>query len=818
MRHTAPAARRLLSIFLVALIIFPNLFIAPTTARAASSQQNQIRVYGYVKNQYGAPVSGALVTIGGQAAGGIATDANGYFYFSLFNGSCGPFEFKAFINNVQVGGSHFLNDCYFSDTAVPDFIYNQPPVNGKIAFISMRTGGQEIWTMEADGTNQQRVTLIYGATDPAYSPDGSKIAFTYHNEIFVMNADGSNQTLVAAVDDSYIDTIAWSADGARLAYSTQRNDGSRSGIHTVNADGTNPLQLTDTSGIDALPAWSPDGARLVFTRAFLNVQTGSFTQSIYVVKSDGTNLFKFDNNAGELDYFPAWSPGGAEIAFLRFPADGAGLANLYAVRPDGTGRRNLTTGNTTLYGAPRWSPDGGRLSFVAEHSEGAGLYVVKADGTGRTTVFAGSNSVDNVSWSPDGTKLSFLNPYGEVYLAFHTVNADGTGLQHIGGDFEYNSNPDWSPDSQRLAFATQRNGSGIDLVNADGTQRVALTDGQFSDQLPKWQPSARPNTPAGANVAVAANGVTLNFANVTNAGNTSIRPIDPNALQGIPGEYVINANTLAYEITTTATYTGAITIGFQVAGITNPFTFSALRVLHGEPPPVPNFVDRTILAPDAPAHNFATRTVYARVTSLSPFVITERVSGGDQTAPDINIAAPVADAVYLLRQNVGASYACADAGSGVASCVGTVANGASLNTAAVGSYTFAVNARDHAGNESARTVNYRVAYGVNALYDQTKAHKSGSTIPVKLELTDAARVNQSASNIVITALSVTRISDNAPGALAAPGDANPDYNFRYAGGSYQFNLKTGGYATGTYLLSFKAGNDPTTHTVQFQVK
>jgi hypothetical protein len=54
--------------------------------------------------------------------------------------------------------------------------------------------------------------------------------------------------------------------------------------------------------------------------------------------------------------------------------------------------------------------------------------------------------------------------------------------------------------------------------------------------------------------------------------------------------------------------------------------------------------------------------------------------------------------------------------------------------------------------------------------------------------------------------------------LAGPDDATPDYNFRYTGGQYQFNLKTSGYATGTYLLSFKAGNDPTTHTVEFQVK
>lgn len=312
----------------------------------------------------------------------------------------------------------------------------------------------------------------------------------------------------------------------------------------------------------------------------------------------------------------------------------------------------------------------------------------------------------------------------------------------------------------------------------------------------------------------AGSGVQLSFANVTGARQTTVTPIDPNSLQGIPGEYVINANSLAFEITTTASYTGPITIGFAAPGVNDPATFSALRVLHGEPPPVPNFVDRTILAPDAPAPDFPARTVYARVASLSPFVIAER---RESVPPDIVITRP-AEAVYLIHQAVAAAYSCADSGSGVAECAGTIANGAALNTNAVGSFSFTVNARDNAGNTNSRTVNYRVAYAVGALYDQTKAHKSGSAVPIKLELRDAANINRSASNIVVTAIGVARLSDNAPGTLDAPGNSNPDFNFRYTDGLYHFNLKTTGYATGTYLLSFKAGNDPLTHTVQFQVK
>ena len=99
-----------------------------------------------------------------------------------------------------------------------------------------------------------------------------------------------------------------------------------------------------------------------------------------------------------------------------------------------------------------------------------------------------------------------------------------------------------------------------------------------------------------------------------------------------------------------------------------------------------------------------------------------------------------------------------------------------------------------------------------------KAHKSGSNIPIKLELVDALGANRSASNVVVTAVSVVRVSDDTSGALASPGDSNPDLNFRYQSAGYHFNLKTSGYAPGTYRLNFRAGSDPVVHTVQFKVK
>ena len=189
----------------------------------------------------------------------------------------------------------------------------------------------------------------------------------------------------------------------------------------------------------------------------------------------------------------------------------------------------------------------------------------------------------------------------------------------------------------------------------------------------------------------------------------------------------------------------------------------------------------------------------------------------DRKAPDITVAAPTA-MTYLLGQPVMANYGCIDAGSGVGSCSGSLAVGASLDTSTVGSRSFVVTALDAAGNSSTRTVNYEVSYRVCVQFDQSKAYKSGSTVPIKLQLCDAGGNNRSMAATTLTAMSAWMVSNMAPGPLDDSGQANPDLQFRLAGDSYIFNLSLKGYATGTYVLGFTASGDSTQHTVMFQVK
>jgi N-acetylneuraminic acid mutarotase len=115
-------------------------------------------------------------------------------------------------------------------------------------------------------------------------------------------------------------------------------------------------------------------------------------------------------------------------------------------------------------------------------------------------------------------------------------------------------------------------------------------------------------------------------------------------------------------------------------------------------------------------------------------------------------------------------------------------------------------------------------YNICPLYDQTKAVKSGATVPIKLQLCDANGANLSSPDVVVHAFELVRQSTIVLGGVEDAGNANPDYNFRYdatlggIGGGYIFNLKTKGLTTGTYSLHFNAGDDSTEHNVLFGVK
>jgi hypothetical protein len=102
-----------------------------------------------------------------------------------------------------------------------------------------------------------------------------------------------------------------------------------------------------------------------------------------------------------------------------------------------------------------------------------------------------------------------------------------------------------------------------------------------------------------------------------------------------------------------------------------------------------------------------------------------------------------------------------------------------------------------------------------ATFDQTKAHNSGSTIPITIQVTNAQGQNVGSSSLQVTAVSVV----GPGGVLMSPGNSQPRnlFTFNPTTGTYLFNLKTTGYPSGTYTFNFTVGTDPTTHSVSFVI-
>ena len=138
----------------------------------------------------------------------------------------------------------------------------EPPIefpreNGKIAFSSNREDGSthQIYVMNADGSEQTRLTGTSDNTFPSWSPDCKKIVFVsvrdQNDEIYVMNADGSEQTRLTR-SPAYDTTPSWSPDGTKIVFSSGGE------IFVMNADGSGKTNITNNPrGFDWVPDWGP---------------------------------------------------------------------------------------------------------------------------------------------------------------------------------------------------------------------------------------------------------------------------------------------------------------------------------------------------------------------------------------------------------------------------------------------------------------------------------------------------------------------------------------------------------------------------------
>ena len=306
------------------------------------------------------------------------------------------------------------------------------PDGTKIAFSASSGGNNEIYVMNADGSNHTNITNDLGYdSEPSWSPDGTKIAFSARsggdNEIYVMDTDGSNQTNITN-HDGWDRAPSWSPDGTKIAFESNR-DGTGE-IYVMDADGSNPTNITNDPAWNSNASWSPDGTKI----AFMSWPDGNW--EIYVMNSDGSNQTNITNNDADDDEI-SWSPDGTQIAFTSFRGDNY---DIYVMDADGSNQTNITNKRFLLADNPSWSPDGTKIAFTsygvttstAIRSPYANyeIYVMNADGSNPTNITNNDAEDRLLSWSPDGTQITYWS-YRDRTREIYVMDADGSNQTSI---------------------------------------------------------------------------------------------------------------------------------------------------------------------------------------------------------------------------------------------------------------------------------------------------------------------------------------------------------------------------------------------------
>lgn len=214
------------------------------------------------------------------------------------------------------------------------------PDGSRLAFVSSRSGDEEIYVAKADGTGVTRLTRLPGPDlSPAWSSDGRRLAWSRNAEIWTMSASGAAKRRLVGKAEAWHEHHSPAWHGSSLVYSSTRVSAFNTELYRAPA-----TRLTFTTGSDgvlgddSMPDFTPDGRRIVFT------SNRDRQGEIYVMNANGSGQRRLTRRAGD-DWAPDVSPDGTRIAFTQLPG------TIWTMNGNGSGLKRLTRGTD-----PDWRP------------------------------------------------------------------------------------------------------------------------------------------------------------------------------------------------------------------------------------------------------------------------------------------------------------------------------------------------------------------------------------------------------------------------------------------------------------------------------
>jgi Tol biopolymer transport system component len=271
-----------------------------------------------------------------------------------------------------------------------------PGTNGRISFAACGTSGCVVSTMLPNGSKVRHLTSGFSSD---WSPNGQKIAFddnrTGREEVFTMNADGSDVQQVTHLAGG-ASNPSYSPDGSLLVFEHFPPSGCCGNIWTIRPDGTGLHQVTHftSENFPYEPEFSPDGQQIAF---FENGVRGGNLAAIFVMRADGTDIRRVTPLRMDADH-PEWSPDGSKILFNSDAHQNVG--DIYTIRPNGTGLTRLTDviplGEADF--RADYSPDGTMIVFTQLiPSQPIAVWTMKSNGSSAKVINSNGSAAD---WGP----------------------------------------------------------------------------------------------------------------------------------------------------------------------------------------------------------------------------------------------------------------------------------------------------------------------------------------------------------------------------------------------------------------------------------